>query len=405
MPSSHSQFAGFFCAFWLLHWVHTSPRTHGGHARSLFVRRVDRGLMAGLVLAISLLTCYSRHHLVYHTPAQIYVGSSVGLLTGTVYYLLTEYLPRTFAPNSTPGKLRRWVYTNPVSRALRLRDSWSVWSEGADEAVYTQWMRAIHSTSSQQPRAFQGVHPAHVRWMLAALSEADHCESVPTAFSVGCVIAVGAAQLGEPEAALSRQALLEPLPLSTGYSRELPGNTHAEECALEKLVRHCAHTPGEQGSGADAASRTPLELIMYTTMEPCSERLSGNTPCVDRIKAFNAKPPITTAAWLLSAVQKGRDAPGSVAVPNADMALRPLRIRLVVQGVQEPEDFVRCQGQRTLRDAHIEVITATPTSSPGSMGLTVPTWASVRLEVPRVEDTAWLENACLRMAKKGHAEK
>ncbi|KAL0091068.1 cytidine deaminase-like protein [Phycomyces blakesleeanus] len=61
--------------------------------------------------------------------------------------------------------------------------------------------------------------------------------------------------------------------LSTGFSRELPGNTHAEECALAKVVAPNKDNTRELFKGA----------TMYTTMEPCSTRLSGNRPCTDRL--------------------------------------------------------------------------------------------------------------------------
>jgi len=59
--------------------------------------------------------------------------------------------------------------------------------------------------------------------------------------------------------------------LSTGHSRELEGNTHAEQCALEKYF---------EKSGK---REVPLGTELFTTMEPCSFRLSGNLPCVQRI--------------------------------------------------------------------------------------------------------------------------
>ncbi|KAG0171359.1 DRAP deaminase [Apophysomyces sp. BC1034] len=89
--------------------------------------------------------------------------------------------------------------------------------------------------------------------------------------------------------------------LATGYSRELPGNTHAEESALAKVQKD------------DAKDAT-----MYTTMEPCSIRLSGNRPCSDRI--IEAK------------------------------------IRKVVLGVREPPDLVQCAGIQLLEQHGIEVV-------------------------------------------------
>nr|KAJ3422648.1 DRAP deaminase [Polyrhizophydium stewartii] len=55
--------------------------------------------------------------------------------------------------------------------------------------------------------------------------------------------------------------------LASGFSRELPGNTHAEQVCLAKLA------------SPDAARGTHV----YSTMEPCSLRLSGNVPCARRL--------------------------------------------------------------------------------------------------------------------------
>lgn len=65
--------------------------------------------------------------------------------------------------------------------------------------------------------------------------------------------------------------------LATGYSLELPGNTHAEQCALQKFAT--SHKLPEERIG----EVLPPQSVIYTTMEPCIERLSGNLPCVDRI--------------------------------------------------------------------------------------------------------------------------
>ncbi|KAK3842749.1 MAG: cytidine deaminase-like protein [Linnemannia gamsii] len=127
--------------------------------------------------------------------------------------------------------------------------------------------------------------------------------------------------------------------VATGYSRELPGNTHAEECCLLKLASLGADTgsrddyfesddeseevkknvkgvdggAGEEGgsiAGARGASgcnngcgsgqynttnsnnmnggrklKSRRKWIMYSTMEPCSTRLSGNRSCSDRLIA------------------------------------------------------------------------------------------------------------------------
>ncbi|ODQ52672.1 hypothetical protein SAICODRAFT_30508 [Saitoella complicata NRRL Y-17804] len=73
-------------------------------------------------------------------------------------------------------------------------------------------------------------------------------------------------------------------------------------------------------------------------MEPCSERLSGNKPCTDRILDY------------------GKEVFNSVYL-----------------GVKEPSDFVECKGVRKLKDAGIQVV-----------------------------HVQGLEEECLEVARKGH---
>jgi len=84
--------------------------------------------------------------------------------------------------------------------------------------------------------------------MLLACTEAAKCTPSPGAYSVGALV------------------LCKGVVLSSGFSRELPGNTHAEEVALGKLTLPL-----------------PPFSTLYTTMEPCSRRLSGKDPCTSRI--------------------------------------------------------------------------------------------------------------------------
>lgn len=103
--------------------------------------------------------------------------------------------------------------------------------------------------------------------------------------------------------------------LATGYTLELPGNTHAEQCCFAKLAEK--HGVPEE----DLAEVLPPTLALYTTMEPCSFRLSGNLPCVERVLRLA----------------------GSV--------------RKVYVGVQEPKKFVSDNtGQKSFADAGVEVV-------------------------------------------------
>ncbi|KAK5192383.1 hypothetical protein LTR96_007007 [Exophiala xenobiotica] len=95
----------------------------------------------------------------------------------------------------------------------------------------------------------------------------------PTNFRVGCVIvsygpdgpADGGGQI-----------------LSTGYTLELEGNTHAEQCALTKLARQHSLDDESRLHELDVLS-AERNVTLYTTLEPCGLRLSGNKPCVERI--------------------------------------------------------------------------------------------------------------------------
>ncbi|KEF54171.1 uncharacterized protein A1O9_09966 [Exophiala aquamarina CBS 119918] len=109
----------------------------------------------------------------------------------------------------------------------------------------------------------------HLKYLRQALSLAQLSEPKPTNFRVGCVIVSYA--LGTDDTAGT--------PLSTGYTLELAGNTHAEQCALAKLAQQ-HNIPEEQ---LNEVLTPEVNAVLYTTLEPCGKRLSGNLPCVERI--------------------------------------------------------------------------------------------------------------------------
>ncbi|KAF5330327.1 hypothetical protein D9619_005642 [Psilocybe cf. subviscida] len=147
----------------------------------------------------------------------------------------------------------------------------------------------------------------HNKYLTLALEEAQKCVPTPTAFCVGCAIVVNKAD-GTPSV------------LATGYSRELPGNTHAEANALAKAQLLSqedlrAFDPKMQHPSIDHLLSV---ADVYTTLEPCSVRTSGLAPCAD--------------------------------------ALIEAGIRRCIIGVGEPDDFVNCEGASKLKDAGVEVI-------------------------------------------------
>jgi len=109
--------------------------------------------------------------------------------------------------------------------------------------------------------------------------------------------------------------------LATGYTLELEGNTHAEQCCFMKLCEQ--HKIPEERLG----EVLPENTVLYTTVEPCGKRLSGNLSCVERILRL----------------RKGGG--------------KEMEIKKVYVGVKEPEKFVRQNTGRTkLEEAGIEVV-------------------------------------------------
>ncbi|KAF7909494.1 uncharacterized protein EAF01_003212 [Botrytis porri] len=142
----------------------------------------------------------------------------------------------------------------------------------------------------------------HITYLRQALDLARLSPPKPTNFCVGAVLLNASTDTV----------------IATGYTLECPGNTHAEQCCFIKLSQ--AHNIPEER----LAEVLPENTILYTTMEPCSKRLSGNVSCLDRILK-------------LGEAGKG--------------------IRTVVVGVKEPEKFVgENEGRRRLEEAGVEVL-------------------------------------------------
>jgi pyrimidine deaminase RibD-like protein len=110
----------------------------------------------------------------------------------------------------------------------------------------------------------------HLVYLRQALDLARKSPPGPTNFRVGAIL------VSDPQSQGSTPAIL-----STGYTLELPGNTHAEECAIAKLAA--------QHKIAEIQLHTILtqemNATLYTTLEPCGKRLSGSLPCVHRLIA------------------------------------------------------------------------------------------------------------------------
>ncbi|KKK11947.1 hypothetical protein P175DRAFT_0502831 [Aspergillus ochraceoroseus IBT 24754] len=112
----------------------------------------------------------------------------------------------------------------------------------------------------------------HLQYMRKCLSIAEQSPPRPTNFRVGALL------LSRKEGNLTTE---DDEILSTGYTMELAGNTHAEQCCLSNFAS-VHSTPAERI--AEVLPDVPgRKLILYVTMEPCGKRLSGNLPCAKRI--------------------------------------------------------------------------------------------------------------------------
>ncbi|OBA21841.1 pseudouridine synthase [Metschnikowia bicuspidata var. bicuspidata NRRL YB-4993] len=126
------------------------------------------------------------------------------------------------------------------------------------------WLHAYKYEAEDKLWSYKADYPEwalspHRPFMELALENAKKCGETQTQFNVGAVL------------------VLDGEVLETGHSRELPGNTHAEQCALEKYFARTGLTDVPEGTE------------LYTTMEPCSLRLSGNVPCVERVLSTRIK--------------------------------------------------------------------------------------------------------------------
>lgn len=142
-------------------------------------------------------------------------------------------------------------------------------------------------------------HHDHIGYMRQALDLARKSPPKPTNYRVGALLV---------------DAKTNTI-LASGYTLECEGNTHAEQSCLIKLSE--AHKLPEEELG----SVLPEDTVLYTTVEPCFKRLSGNLPCVQRVLRL-AK-----------------------------------AIKTVYVGVKEPEKFVgENTGRKELEDAGINVV-------------------------------------------------
>ncbi|KAJ5089785.1 hypothetical protein N7532_008469 [Penicillium argentinense] len=112
----------------------------------------------------------------------------------------------------------------------------------------------------------------HTPFMQKCIELAEKSPPRPTNFRVGAIL-------------LSRKdgdiTFSDDRILSTGYTMELAGNTHAEQCCFANYA--AVHKVADDQVAGALPVEPGRKLVMYVSMEPCGKRLSGNAPCVQRI--------------------------------------------------------------------------------------------------------------------------
>lgn len=105
MPSAHSQFMGFFCMYTSLRYcLRWKGLTNGKRLLGILT-----------VAALATCVCFSRVYLQYHTLSQVVVGFTVGLCSGSSYFLAVAILREL--------KVLDWVLTWKLAKILYVKDS------------------------------------------------------------------------------------------------------------------------------------------------------------------------------------------------------------------------------------------------------------------------------------------
>ena len=187
-----------------------------------------------------------------------------------------------------------------------------VGSQHCSEALRLSYNR-LHSRSGLTMMPSSSLEPPSSQedYMRLALSLAQKSPCLPTNYRVGAIL------VHAPTDTI----------LSTGYTLELPGNTHAEQCCLLKLAAQHNVPPERVGEVL------PEGTVLFTTMEPCVKRNSGQVACVERILALQG------------------DSDGDHG------GRRKTRLEKVYVGVGEPETFVTGNDAvRRLRESGVEYV-------------------------------------------------
>ena len=151
MPSSHAQFMAFFSIYFTLflllrHHPPTRSTNHSSVAISpKFPYLSDRAqyfLVSLAALFQAALVAFSRIYLNYHTPRQVLVGCSAGIISALAWFLITSMTRKA-------GLLDMFLDLEPC-RLLRLRDL--VVEQDLVQSGWKEWEQRRQSRNVQKER-------------------------------------------------------------------------------------------------------------------------------------------------------------------------------------------------------------------------------------------------------------
>lgn len=123
MPSAHSQFMGFFAAYFMCNVWKRVP-----------MKKNHKLLVNGLLAVAAVLVAFSRVYLWYHSAQQVLVGLVVGVLAGVLFYPIVS-VARDIG-------LVDWVLGWPIVRVFYVKDSYyHCYQTFAQEHAYYHHLR------------------------------------------------------------------------------------------------------------------------------------------------------------------------------------------------------------------------------------------------------------------------
>lgn len=135
MPSSHAQFVAFFATYLSLfllfrHDPHNHPHASSTHAPTPLWQRLGLAVLSiGGAIAVS----QSRIYLNYHSPKQVYVGSTAGIACGIAWFVFTSI--------ARHAGWVEWLLELPPVRWARMRDL--VVCESLEDAGWERWRTIV----------------------------------------------------------------------------------------------------------------------------------------------------------------------------------------------------------------------------------------------------------------------